>query len=354
MSRLLLAGLCLVGASARAQERIEVPSRPWTQVRHVPLPGAAGAALVPRPGGGAIAPLAAPSGFALLSPRGEVERHWTTDFRPDDVWWVGSEAVHAIRGRNALLAYAVDGSLRGAVALADTPIGHAAVPGASEAVIAFGSATAVLSTRVRWDGAPIGSVVGASGWRPATSGPASDDRGGVWIGAGAGLVRVWPSRRDVALERGVRRLVTRAGGGLFALVEGALIALDADANPQGRSAIDATVVDLEGCPDGGVAALLQSTPPRVVRFDARANVRARFDVGHDALALSVGRDGAVLVAARDGTLSAHEPDGALRWRMNLAGPLRPPVVALSPGRVAVATERSEILVLELAARDEPR
>ena len=61
-----------------------------------------------------------------------------------------------------------------------------------------------------------------------------------------------------------------------------------------------------------------------------------------------------LVASRDGTLAAHEPDGALRWRMNLAGPLRPPVVALSPGRVAVATERSEILVLELAARDEPR
>lgn len=346
--------LLLSVSQAAAQGYPTLPATPWSRARHVSLPGTCGGALIPRPGGGAAVALSSPTGIAMVGGDGALTRAWRTDFRADEAWWVGRESLHAMRGRSTLMSFGVDGTLRGVHPLPDAPIGHVARHGAQESVLAYASATAVLATRAGWDGTPIASVIGAGGWRPATSGPALDAQGAVWIAAGAGLVRVFPTRRQVALERGVRRLVPREGGGLFALVEGGIVALDRDANVLGRNAIDATVVDLAALPDGGVAALVQTAPPRVLVFDGAATARARFEVGADAQGLTAGAGGAVLVGARDGTLEVHEADGALRWRMNLPGPIRPPAIALSPERFAVATERGEIIVLELAAAPDPR
>lgn len=355
MKRAVALALLLAGAEAAAQVSATLPARPWSRARHVSLPGACAGGLIARPAGGAGVVIGPAPGLAVIGRDGELERAWRWGLHVgEDAWWVGRDVLHAVRGRDLLVAFGVDGTLRGAAPIPDVPLGRVALHGARESVLVFGGASPLVAARFGWDASPIAGEAGGAGWRPASSGPVVDPSGAVWLAAGAGLLRLSRETARVPLLRGIRRLVARDGGGLFAVAEGEVLSLDIRGNLLGRSAIDATVIDVVARGDGGAAALLQASPPRVVVFDGLAVARARFPAAADARGLTASADGSLLVVSRDGTLAAHEADGTPRWRLTLPGPIRPPVVALAPDRFAVATERDEVIALELADPAPPR
>jgi hypothetical protein len=350
MSRAALAlSVMLLARGAFAEVRATFPPRPWDLVEHTELPSAATAALLARPGGGAAVLLGAPSGVAVVDLRGRVTSTWRTDAAPGGLaWWVGPDVLHVARGRDGLLSYATDGTLRGRAFTSDGLAGGVALPGGERAVISFRGASTLLAASVAWDLSRDEGFSARSGWRPASTAPCVDEAGGVWVAAGAGLIRLYPDERAVPLTTGVRALLPRRGGGLVALSESALHLLDAAGHETARVPLDATVIDLAPRADGGVALLTQTTPPTVTLFDGSGTRRARFDVSRDARALTPDEGGAVLVASRDGELAVFDPAGTPRWRLTVPARLRPPVVPLSPLRYAVATEGAEILTLSLA------
>lgn len=339
----------LLARSAGAEVRATLPARPWDLVEHTELPSAATVALLPRPGGGAAALLGGPSGVAVLDLRGRVVSSWRTEAAPGGLaWWVGPEVLHVARGRDGLLSYAVDGTLRGRAFTGDTLAGGVAAPDGQGALISFRGATPLLAARVAWDLASSEGFSARAGWRPASTAPCADEAGAVWIAAGSGLLRLLPTERAVPLTTGVRALLPRRGGGLLALAGSALYLLDAAGREIARVPIDATVIDVAPRADGGAAVLVQTTPPTVTLIDGSGARRARFDVSRDARAVTPDERGAVLVASRDGELAVYDDTGAPRWRLTVPARLRPPVIPLSPLRYAVATEGAEILTLSLA------
>lgn len=339
----------LLARGAGAEVRTSLPPRPWDLVEHTELPASATTALIPRPGGGAAALLGAPSGVAVLDLRGRVTASWRVDAAPGGLaWWVGPEVLHLARGRDGILSYAIDGTLRGRAFTSDSLAGGVGLPDGDGAVVSFRGATPLLGASLAWDLSRSEGFAARSGWRPAATAPCVDEAGGVWVAAGAGLLRLQPTERAVPLTSGVRALLPRRGGGLLALDESALYLLGPEARVLARVPIDATVIDLAPRADGGAAVLTQTTPPTVTLIDGSGARRARFDVSRDARALTPDEAGAVLVASRDGELAAYDADGTLRWRLTVPARLRPPVVPLSALRYAVATEGAEILTLSLA------
>jgi hypothetical protein len=339
----------LLSPAAEAEVRTSLPPRPWDLVEHTELPSAATTALLPRPGGGAAALLGAPGGVAVLDLRGRVISSWRTEAAPGGLaWWVGPDVLHVARGRDGLLSYATDGTLRGRAFTADGLAGGVALSDGERAVISFRGATPVLAATLAWDLSRSDGLSARSGWRPASTSPCVDEAGGVWVAAGSGLLRLHPTERAVPLTTGIRALLPRRGGGLIALAESTLHLLDAAGRELARVPIDATVIDLAPRADGGAAVLTQTTPPTVTLIDGSGARQARFDVSRDARALTPDERGAVLVASRDGELAVYDPAGTPRWRLTVPARLRPPVVPLSPLRYAVATEGTEILTLSLA------
>ncbi|MFO0625641.1 MAG: hypothetical protein U0325_08500 [Polyangiales bacterium] len=339
----------LLAQVARGEVRATLPPRPWDLVEHLELPSAAGAALLPRPGGGAAALLSGPSGVAVIDLRGQMTSSWRIDAAPAGLaWWVGPDVLHLARGREGVLSYAVDGTLRGRAFAGDSLAGGVSLPDGTGAVIAFRAASTLLATTVGWDLGSNEGIPARAGWRPAATAPCVDEAGGVWVAAGAGLLRVHPTERALPVTAGIRALLPRRGGGLLVLAESALLLLDAAGRTVGRVPLDATVIDLAAMADGGAAVLIQTTPPTVLLVDGSGARRARFDAPRDARALTPDEAGAVLVASRDGELAVYDAAGAPRWRLTVPARLRPPVIPLSPLRYAVATESAEILTLSLA------
>lgn len=356
MTARLFAPLALVIAAsqARAQVAPTFPETPWSRVGHGALPAPTVAPLLPRRGGGAAAILGPAGAVAMINPSGALVGSWGTDAGANPLaWWADDETLHLTRGRDSLLSYTLDGGLRGSTRFADPLAGGVGVDGRGDAIVSFRGASLLTAAQVDWSGAPQRAFDARGAWRPATSAPCADGRGGVWIGAGAGLVRLHPSERRVALTAGVRGLYTRAGGGLIAVAPEAIFVVDAGGALIARVDVDATVLDVAPRTDGGFAVMLQSSPPAVSLYDGAGALVGRAPVSRSARSLTVDAADSVLVAARGGELAVFDARGAPRWTLSLPALLRLPVVALSPSCFAVATEGAEFITLcpaEAAAR----
>lgn len=345
--RLSAAIAALIAArSVQAQPGPDLPERPWTQVRHVELPATITSPLLARPGGGAAVILGPPGAVALLNTEGALIGSWGTDASQGaHGWWSSSETVQLTRGQDTVLTYSIDGGLRGWTRFADPLHGGLSLDAPQGAVLSFRGPSALIGAQIDWSGAVVQGFSARAGWRPATTPPCADGRGGVWIGAGAGIVRVHPSERRVALSSGVRSLHSRVDGGLIAVVEGAVWLLDGESERAARIAIDATVIDLAARRDGGVALLLQSSRPAVALFDSAGAPIARFEVPADARSLTLDARDAALVASRGGELATWDAQGHPGWRLTLPARLRLPPIALSATCYAVATEAREVVTL---------
>ncbi|MEZ4391834.1 MAG: hypothetical protein R3A48_12115 [Polyangiales bacterium] len=338
--------LVLAASIARAQAAPTFPSTPWSRVGHVALPAPTAGPLLPRRRGGAAAILGPAGAVAMIHPSGELVGAWGTDAGASPLaWWAGDETLHLTRGRDTLLSYSVDGGLRGSTRFADSIAGGVEVDAGGDAIVSFRGASLLAAARVDWTGAPQRGYDARGAWRPATSAPCPDGRGGVWVGAGAGIVRLHPSERRVALTSDVRALYPRAGGGLIAVAPEAIFLVDVAGAVIARLSVDATVLDLAPRSDGGFAVMLQTSPPALSLYDGAGALVARAPVSRSARSLTVDAADAVLVASRSGELAVFDARGAPRWTLSLPPSLRPPVIALSPTCFAVATEGAEFITL---------
>src|SRR5207244_3482883 len=130
-----------------------------------------------------------------------------------------------------------------------------------------------------------------------------------------------------------------------AVVGNDVVLAAADGAIRSRVDIGAPVQWISPLPGGRVAVLRGGPPNELWVLDAGGTVVARGPAALSAQPPQADPAGALLMLSREGELVVLEPDGAERWRLSLRELVRPPVVPLPGGGIALATVGRNLLFL---------